>query len=299
MNIKLYILHLDERFRSKSLISENNNGLKIEYELVAGFDYRSVSLSELEDLDIVKNTFSISRFEKRHRRKPLPSEIGCLLSHRKIYCNFASSSFDFAVVAEDDYELLGHDWEKITSLIDYLKNHKDPVIVTFYSRSCLVGSKIPDAPFDSYELINVPYSTCCYLINRSAAEVMCSSNLMIDTVADWPNSALKVRFLFANIGRLSEGSDNSHIQRKIYLKANSRYKLYSSLTSKISSIFYPIRFFVSLRNDGLPLAYCLKVVLANYISYRFDRRRIVHEDDMHLFESRLLFKFLSRKYLSR
>ncbi len=153
-----------------------------------------VSADEMGDPDLVDD----NRFQARHLRPPLPSEVGIALAHRTIYEQVVEH-FDqeWSVIFEDD--ALIHNMMdlkiRLRELIDVLPKNR-PCIVNlnhtaarpFLAKDCeaIQGVWIPKAP---------TYTTTAYLINKPAAKHLLHEQLPIRAQADWPINSRSLLFL--------------------------------------------------------------------------------------------------------
>ena len=98
--MRIFIINLKKsRYRRKS-ISQQLDLLRLEYEF---FDAVDGSILGNEELSSLYN----KKWAKRHVGRPLlPGEIGCALSHIGIYRKIVKEKIPYALVLEDDTQLL-------------------------------------------------------------------------------------------------------------------------------------------------------------------------------------------------
>lgn len=149
------------------------------------------------------DVFDFDFFKYKYNSDIKRGELGCLLSHLKIYDELVSQSYyEYFLVCEDDaiptfkvFELL----ENIDlSCID---------ILSFFTENGYVGvcekiKTITENGKNTYNIFPVKFrfdSTVCYLISRKAA-----SEILLQTkhssTADWPDVAFKTNFYYSGIG---------------------------------------------------------------------------------------------------
>ena len=234
----VYIVNLkQDQKRKKNILREIKEQNIKNYELVAAVDGNNLTERELS-LFTYKNKKSINPWNT----KMSPSQIGCALSHIKIYRKFIKSNYDFALVLEDDAYFLKDFKEKLQSFI--IKNLK-------YKKQILLLSELkefigkPLDKFDSYEVVSVTNAsfTHSYLINKKAAESIIKFNYPVKTIAD--------NFLFFNIyckikitglNPFLIGQDTKQFKtsitnlaennRKIFLIKRSIYKMKNKILKK-------------------------------------------------------------------
>jgi glycosyl transferase family 25 len=122
--------------------------------------------------------------------KMSPSQIGCALSHIKIYKKFINTNSELAFILEDDAIFLEDFGNKIKNLI--IKNFKYKKQIMLLSELKEFYPKAIDTT-DGYEIVNVTnaFFTHGYIINKEAAKAIISFNFPVKTVAD--------NFVFFNI----------------------------------------------------------------------------------------------------
>lgn len=109
-NISVYVVSLNNSTRRKS-ITEHFNELGIRFEFLDAVDGR---LLPKDVVDVINH----KNVQSRYRRKIGLGEIGCTLSHQKIYQSIAESSVDYAIIFEDDIQLS----KEILVVIEYFKS---------------------------------------------------------------------------------------------------------------------------------------------------------------------------------
>lgn len=114
-NISVYVVSLKDSTRRKSII-EHFNKLGVRFEFLDAVNGR---LLPKNVVDSINN----KDVQSRYRRQIGLGEIGCTLSHQKIYQAIAESSVDYAVIFEDDIQLS----ENISAVIEYFKSRAVPL----------------------------------------------------------------------------------------------------------------------------------------------------------------------------
>ena len=175
----VYIINLkkDEE-RKKNILREIKEQNIKNYELIAAVDGNNLTEEEL-NLLTYKNKKSINPWNT----KMSPSQIGCALSHIKIYRKLIKSNYDFALILEDDAYFLKDLKDRLQNFI--IKNLK-------YKKQILLLSELkefiskPLDKFNDYEVVNVTnaFFTHSYFINKKAAESIIKFNYPVKTIAD-------------------------------------------------------------------------------------------------------------------
>lgn len=109
-NLSIYVVSLENSTRRKSII-EQFNRLGIQFDFVDAVNGR---LLPKDVVDSINN----KDVQSRYRRQIGLGEIGCTLSHQKIYQAIAESSVDYAIIFEDDIQLS----DNISAVIEYFKS---------------------------------------------------------------------------------------------------------------------------------------------------------------------------------
>ena len=176
---KFYIVNLKQsNERRRNIINEVNKQNIINYEIIDAIDGNKLSEEELETF-----TFSNKKNLNTWGPKLTSSQIGCALSHIKIYKKFLKSNYEFAFILEDDAIFIRKFDTELKNLI--IKNLK-------FKKQILLLSELKEFltnPLDSnqrYEIVNVTnaFFTHSYIINREAAKSIINFNYPLKTVAD-------------------------------------------------------------------------------------------------------------------
>lgn len=109
-NLSIYVVSLENSTRRKSII-EQFNKLGIQFEFIDAVNGR---LLPKDVVDSINN----QDVQSRYRRQIGLGEIGCTLSHQKIYQAIADSSVDYAIIFEDDIQLS----DNISAVIEHFKS---------------------------------------------------------------------------------------------------------------------------------------------------------------------------------
>ncbi len=184
---KTYILGTKLGYRGFDLeqqLQEKNQS----YVNVWGWDYRSSDKSSiLEHSNNFKANFLLDR-------DLTLGEICCALGHREIYNDFLETSFEWALVLEDDARLVLK--EIPYSFLEKIARHKPSIIQLYGLAEALVQLPINQKEIqmikkggvgDLYRLNFIPELTHAYFINRLAAKQLSKSTMNgIYSTADWP-----------------------------------------------------------------------------------------------------------------
>lgn len=265
MRINSFVVSIQRPMRSES-VAEFIEKSKLNQETqVIGFDFRQFTN---EDVERRFPEFSFEKFYKRHLRKPSMAEIGCLYSHAQIYRLICRNKFQSSLILEDDASLPFDFLEKVRIIVDYLEVTHVPTIVTLFASSYLkspTGKLELNPEIVLFPLLNIPELTMAYMINLQAAEQLNMNYRTVDTVADWPNAALGVKFYYCDIGLKVDSQSTSTI-RLADSGDSHRWNLSSSCIGAVfSSIKLAIREFRSFRSEHFGKWRSFKISLFNFL----------------------------------
>jgi len=140
------------------------------------------------------------------------SEIGCAKSHLTCYEKFLSSNKDFAIIFEDDADLIDantdafYETTKKFLLFTDKKSKSEPTVLLYYTES----ANLIIANDDFYSIVGNASTTMAYLINRLAAVELLARNANYDYVADWPKGT-SIKFFLPTINLFEHGSKNGSV----------------------------------------------------------------------------------------
>ena len=176
---KIYIVNLkkDEK-RRENIIREVKKQNLTNYEIVDAVDGSKLNQNELNNA-----TFKNKKHLNPWNSKMSPSQIGCALSHIKVYEKFIKTGFEVALILEDDAIFVRDFNNNLKQLI--LKNFKFRKQIVLLSELKEFHGKALDS-VDNYEIVNVSnaFFTHAYMINKEAARSIISFNYPVKTIAD-------------------------------------------------------------------------------------------------------------------
>lgn len=167
--LKIFVINLEKDIKRKEHMENLLNKYNLKYEIVKAVDGNKLTEQELNSLRIDKE--GSLKILKRPLKK---SEIGCLLSHRKIYEKILTENIQLALILEDDI-FFEEDLIDFLKLEDILFPPKWEIILLGSHND---GENIPLDPFKrkkifkKYEIgipLFFPYGTHGYLVNKKGA----------------------------------------------------------------------------------------------------------------------------------
>jgi hypothetical protein len=206
------------------------------------FDIRYIVAVEPKHIDSeILNNLKVNS-EYLIGRRVTSVEIAVMLSHRKCYEILLKETYSYALILEDDVDILGMslDIEPLEMLINTLKLR----IITL--------AKSPWSSWKKYRSLEVakfpPPCASCYLINEATASYALNFDPL--GVADWPQWAHKVEFLYNRHFNVPIISSDSYINdlRSEALSKHNKYLIFTKTpkNSKIKKI-WQIRYLVLYR----------------------------------------------------
>ena len=234
---KIYIVNLKkDKNRRENIIREVKKQNLINYEIIDAIDGNKLDNNELNFV-----TFKNKKNYNPWNSKMSASQIGCALSHIKIYKKFIQTKFEVALILEDDAIFIKDFSNKLKKLI--LKNFK-------YKKQIILLSELKEfyeKPLDSddeYEIVNVSnaFFTHAYMINKEAAKSIISFNYPVKTIADnfvFFKIFCNIKIIGLNPFLLDQDKNNFETTikseetiRKVFLFRRTLYKMKNKILKK-------------------------------------------------------------------
>ncbi len=158
-NMKIYIVNLEKDVERKASIKAQLDDLNLDYEFISAVYGKNLTQEEISRLS--------PDFEKT--RLTLP-ELGCALSHLKVYKKIIENNDSIALILEDDVKI-NSDIKKYLDLIAHYYNSNKPEIILLGRVNEYIESFKKQLD-NTYSLVNVIDSVGAYgyCINQKAAE---------------------------------------------------------------------------------------------------------------------------------
>lgn len=191
INVPTYIITLDDAYLRRELLIQRGLDQDLVSDFISAIDYRN-----LPDLEL-KERYDSSSFFKFYGRNAQPGEIGCSLSHRKIYKLMVENNIPLALILEDDIIPVNNFQKNINNVIEELS----PLAVNGQSFICHMG--VTQAPSGSMVFVkrfknfrkmkriwklnpenSKLWLAHAYLISNSAAEKVLNSESKVSLLAD-------------------------------------------------------------------------------------------------------------------
>ena len=179
INFKVYIINLKkDKNRKKNILNELKKQNLKNYKFISAVNGNKLKKKEINSL-ISKEKNFINPINTNMSK----SEIGCSLSHIKIYKEIVKSDIDYALILEDDAFFLNKFTKNLKKFISINFKYKKQIILLSELREFY---KIPIDKEKDYEIVDVTnaYFTHSYFINNEAARSLLHFNFPVKTVAD-------------------------------------------------------------------------------------------------------------------
>ena len=214
---KIYVVNLKkDKDRRKNIIIEIKKQNIKNYEIIDAINGNELNNKELDNASY-KNKNLINPWNT----KMSPSQVGCALSHIKIYKKFIQTDYNLALILEDDAFFVQNFGEELKKIILESMKYKKQILLLselkeFYSK--------PLNKNDSYEIVNVTnaFFTHSYLINKEAAKSIIKFNYPVKTIAD--NFVFFKIYCGVKITGLNPyllDQDNKNFETTIYKETNN------------------------------------------------------------------------------
>ena len=176
---RTFVVNLAREKARRAAIESQLDTLGLEYEIVDAVDGRALT-PELE------SQVDRGRAERRLGEPLLPGEIGCALSHQKIYRRMLECGLDSAVVLEDD-ALLGAGFADIVRQL--ARSAEDLVLLHHCYSFSYAWWRLWRPAVGEHRLLpctRTPCSTVAYYLTTKAATTLLREGLPVRGRADWP-----------------------------------------------------------------------------------------------------------------
>lgn len=167
--VPVFVINMEKSRRRRQLMTEKAQGIGIEIEFI-----KAVVGKDLSNEDIAA-CYNSDKRKRYFGRDMMRQEIGCLLSHRKIYEKIVAENIKAAVILEDDVIFEPDFVEAVRKSLDV------PVkwdLIRFLSRekifkkSCRLICGLPDSRFELVRIMGMPGGAYGYIISQNGARIM-------------------------------------------------------------------------------------------------------------------------------
>jgi glycosyl transferase, family 25 len=243
---KIFIVNLKkDKDRRKHIVDELTKQKILNYEII-----EAINGNELNHQDIINNSFRNKIGLNPWNTKMSASQIGCALSHIKIYRKFVKTKYEFALILEDDAIFINN-FENIllNFIINNFKFKKQIILLSelkqFYKK--------PLSKIEKYELVDVTnaFFTHAYFINKEAAKSIISFNHPVKTIADnYIFFKIYCGVKITGINPFIIDQDKKNYETTISLEKNNFKKIFLLKRTIYKLKMKIIKFFVELKSHN-------------------------------------------------
>ncbi len=226
-----FIINLDRAKERLKFVSSNVEKLGFPIHRISAIDGNLLSKSEILKVS------DFQRYRKYFKMYPETGTIGCSLSHEKTWREFLLSSYEFALILEDDVTFNPNILKECINKAIKIKNLWDILILEPYHRGNPVKLlNLCKKYFLCTYLTNVTHSGC-YLINRQTAEQFLKKFYPIFVGLDHYINAgweFDIKFLGIEPRLVKQNFGNSQIKV-------SASKKFNDFPTKLHNVYYNIK----------------------------------------------------------
>ncbi|WP_310385720.1 glycosyltransferase family 25 protein [Roseateles sp.] len=237
-----FVINLPRDIERRDSIINEMQKCKLNFSFIEAVDGRLFSA------EAIKINYNEEKSIELFNRKMTPGEIGCALSHIKIYNKIVTERLPSAVILEDDICITDCHIEKLLTDLEKIYPGDIPVVVllNFVDRyesnknDVMINEKY--SMHDSYRSI----SSSAYFITQAAAKILSENIFPAYVVADkweyFQEKFFPVKMIIPNCIGLSENSLSSTIEltgdrrKKVKLKFNYKYYLKKNIKTVIFNL---------------------------------------------------------------
>lgn len=179
--MQCFVINLPKDTDRKQSISEELQKAGIEFSF-----FEAVNGAELMKNTNTADFYNEEKAIRERYRKMTAGEIGCALSHLKIYQKMQDENIPHALIMEDDVYIETDNFRELVNKVELLYDENNPTVTLFSYIRRYVNTK-ESISLDETHVIHDYYrggSTYCYVITKSAAKKMLDSLFPVYTVID-------------------------------------------------------------------------------------------------------------------
>jgi glycosyl transferase family 25 len=177
----IWVLSLKESVERRNYISQHLTGLNFDFKIVDAVNGNNLSAEERQFFYCPEAAFKLLG------RQLSPGEIGCSLSHLKLYEKMIEEQIEEVIILEDDAEIIidfieimnsktcfPSDWE----LILFQHSNNDSTYISHWNKKRIYNK------YNFVKFVAVPWGTVAYMIKKSAAKKLIPHGYPIRMPAD-------------------------------------------------------------------------------------------------------------------
>lgn len=187
MIMNAYIINMESDIKRRNYVTSIlSNYPSIKAEFISAVDGRALDKSQVLAL------FDLNTFLQHYNRIALPGEIGCTLSHQKIYHKMYDEKLESALIFEDDI-VIKEDISPMILQIQKELNTDEPKIILLSGWYWYSKKKTFDSTHQLASVVD-GYLTHSYAINLAAVKLMMSKRpfLLADAWEEYIKKGVKI-----------------------------------------------------------------------------------------------------------
>jgi len=171
--IKIYIINLKSRKNKLFEIQNQLDTQNIKYEIIEGIDGKTLNMSYLNNNGIkICNEY----YWKVKKRNMTFGELGCTLSHLKIYEDIVKKDFNKCVILEDDVIIPDYFINKLKNIYKNIDDILDWDLI-YLGRKKMNFGKNDEKYNDNFIKCGTSWWSCGYIINKKACDYILNSKI--------------------------------------------------------------------------------------------------------------------------
>jgi len=182
-NINYYVISMENEDRMNNIIEQTkkineHNNANISIEIVDAIVGKNLDLQKLRDIGILSSTAELGDDEYKQK-----NEIGCYLSHMKVYETIKQkNNSGYSVIFEDDFKINNYFLDILDTTISKLQNIDVDFDYLFLGIAGNNGEQVVDNIFNISP--DISYQAHGYLINNKNIDKIIEKMKYIETVLD-------------------------------------------------------------------------------------------------------------------
>ena len=217
--IPVYIINLKSDKERRRLIQKQLDEIGIKYEFIDAIDGSKLSAQEK------KKIYSPQKAIDVFKRELSDGEIGCALSHLKIYRKMIEQEIEYAVILEDDVEICPDFIDLMKNFIEIknececlLLGHNDDIKRDIFLYTSLWHKKKYIKNYKLYRFTKVAFGTYGYIMTLKGARKLLHACETIEKPIDHYTGGFDVVDCWGLVPRCVKISANEKIKSKIVLE---------------------------------------------------------------------------------
>ena len=242
----IWVVNLKKSIDRRKYITKHLDELGLDFQLIEAVNGHNLTGKKLSALYNAQDAL------RRIRREMSPGEIGCSLSHLKIYQKMIDEDVEEVIVLEDDAEINRDFLEILQRKIDFPPDRE--LLLLFHGGKYNTSFRKRRTIFKQYQIVKFvapPYGTLGYLIKQSAARKLLTAGYPIQVPADqltggWIKTGVNLYGIYPScIKHLNEFNRDvttipgrKLMQQKYYVNPNKNNKMVKRIVHQMQDYWY-------------------------------------------------------------